>query len=294
MKSNDAITALAAIAHEGRLEIFRLLMRRAPAALAAGEIAAALGVRATTLSNQLTVLEHAGLVASSREGRSVLYRAHLDQAAALITFLTADCCRGRSDVCHPAAAAFLARQAALGHPLDRPRGVLFLCTGNSARSIFAEAILNGLAPNRFIAYSAGASPTGAVAPMTLELLESLEYETGALRSKSWSAFSASGAPTLDFVITVCDQAANEPCPIWPGQPAPAHWGVPDPAAARGGAEDRRVAFAAAYSTLYNRIKAFVDLPLDQLDQLALQQRLDAIGALPPQTEPPAALFSATA
>ncbi len=158
-----------------------------------------------------------------------------------------------------------------------PLNVLFLCTGNSARSILAESIMNRAGAGRFKAWSAGSMPTGAVNPHALSLLEKYNYPTGDLRSKSWEEFAQPGAPKLDFVFTVCDNAAGEVCPIWPGQPMTAHWGVPDPAAATGNDAQVALAFADAYRQLSNRITIFANLPLDSLDRLSLQRRLDAIG-----------------
>jgi len=155
--------------------------------------------------------------------------------------------------------------------------VLFLCTGNSARSIMGEAILNRVGAGRFKAYSAGSHPKGEVNPRTLQLLKRLDYSTESYRSKSWDEFARSDAPDFDFVITVCDQAAQEVCPIWPGQPMTAHWGVPDPAAATGTDAEIDRAFYEAYRQLNNRISLFVALPLARLDRLALKKRLDEIG-----------------
>lgn len=160
---------------------------------------------------------------------------------------------------------------------QRPYNVLFLCTGNSARSILAEAILQRLGAGKFNAYSAGSRPKGAVHPQALALLERLDYRIDAFRSKSWDEFAAPSAPPLDFVFTVCDNAAGEACPAWPGQPMTAHWGQPDPAAATGSNVDVARAFANAYGALNNRIAVFVNLPFASLDRLSLQSRLDTIG-----------------
>ncbi len=159
----------------------------------------------------------------------------------------------------------------------RPLNVLFLCTGNSARSIMAEAIINRVGMGKFKGYSAGSMPTGKVHPMTLELLNRLNYDTSNARSKSWEEFAAPGAPELDFVFTVCDNAANEVCPIWPGQPMTAHWGMPDPVAAEGDEAQRALAFADSYRMLNNRISIFTSLPLSELDKISLQRRLHDIG-----------------
>jgi arsenate reductase len=160
---------------------------------------------------------------------------------------------------------------------QRPFNVLFLCTGNSARSIIGEAIMNRLGGGKFKGYSAGSLPKGEVNPHTIRLLNSLNYKTDAFRSKSWDEFARPGAPPLDFVFTVCDNAASEVCPIWPGQPMSAHWGVPDPAAVAGSDALIGAAFADTYRMLQNRITIFTALPMASLDKLSLQKRLDEIG-----------------
>jgi len=160
---------------------------------------------------------------------------------------------------------------------DRPFNVLFLCTGNSARSIMAEAIINREGTGKFKGYSAGSHPKGVVHPQTLQLLSRLNYDVSAFRSKDWQEFAAPGAPQLDFVFTVCDNAANEVCPVWPGQPMTAHWGVPDPAEVEGNDVIKALAFADTYRMLNNRISIFINLPLGSLDHLSLQRRLDEIG-----------------
>jgi arsenate reductase len=161
----------------------------------------------------------------------------------------------------------------------RPYNVLFLCTGNSARSIIAEAILNRLGAGRFCAYSAGSQPKGQVNPHTIQLLQGLDYDTTGYRSKSWSEFAKPSAPALDFVFTVCDNAAGESCPIWPGQPMTAHWGVPDPAEATGSPAEIALAFKDAYRMLNQRIGIFTALPLRSLDQMSLRAKLKEIGQI---------------
>lgn len=160
---------------------------------------------------------------------------------------------------------------------DRIYNVLFLCTGNSARSIIAEAALNRLGQGRFRAFSAGSHPKGEVHPFTIQLLKSLNYDTSFARSKNWDEFAAPDAPQMDFVFTVCDDAAGEACPVWPGQPMTAHWGVPDPAAAQGIEAERHLAFDEAYRMLSNRLSIFVNLPMASIDKLTLQQHLKDIG-----------------
>ncbi|MBZ0161971.1 MAG: arsenate reductase ArsC [Notoacmeibacter sp.] len=159
---------------------------------------------------------------------------------------------------------------------DRIFNVLFLCTANSARSILAEAIMSREGSGRFRSYSAGSQPQGKVKPFALELLQRMNHDTAFARSKSRDEFAAPGAPAMDFVFTVCDDAAKETCPVWPGQPVPAHWGVADPAVAEGTEAERRLAFADAYRMLTNRISIFTSLPISSLDRPALQSRLDAI------------------
>jgi arsenate reductase len=161
------------------------------------------------------------------------------------------------------------------HPLN----VLFLCTHNSARSVLAEVLLNNMGQGRFRAHSAGSHPSGRINPFALELLERNRLPTEGLRSKSWDEFARPSAPSLDFVFTVCDQAAGEVCPIWPGQPMTAHWGIEDPAAVQGTDDEKRKAFFRAYNQLQNRLSIFVSLPLEKLDRLALKNRLDEIGRL---------------
>ena len=167
---------------------------------------------------------------------------------------------------------------------DRMFNVLFLCTGNSARSIIGEAILNRAGLGRFKAFSAGSHPKGQVNPRTLDLLRELNYDVSALRSKAWTEFAQPDASNLDFVFTVCDDAAGESCPVWPGQPMTAHWGIPDPAAATGGEAEIALAFKDAYRMLNRRIELFLALPLAKLDRLVLAKRLKAIGGTEGATE----------
>jgi protein-tyrosine-phosphatase len=161
----------------------------------------------------------------------------------------------------------------------KPFNVLFLCTGNSARSIMAEAILNKVGAGKFRAYSAGSQPKGRVSPHTIQLLQNLGYDSSGFRSKSWNEFAKPGAPPLDFAFTVCDNAAGEICPVWPGQPMTAHWGIPDPAEAQGSPAEIALAFKDAYRMLHQRIGVFTALPIRSLDQLSLQQPLKEIGRM---------------
>ena len=161
--------------------------------------------------------------------------------------------------------------------IDHQYHVLFLCTGNSARSILAEALINHWGKGRFVGYSAGSRPAGRVNPIALELLQHMQLPTEGLRSKSWDEFAAEGAPSLDFVFTVCDNAAGEQCPFWPGQPMTAHWGVEDPAAVEGTDTEKWLAFRKVFRELENRIRIFVNLKISSLDRLSLQNRLQEIG-----------------
>lgn len=161
--------------------------------------------------------------------------------------------------------------------MSDPLNVLFLCTGNSARSILAEAIIDRESMGRFKGYSAGSKPAGEPNPYAIQLLENLNHDTSGLRSKNWDEFSGPDAPQMDFIFTVCDNAANETCPIWPGHPASAHWGLPDPAAVEGSDAEIALAFADTYRMLRNRISVFANLPLAKLDKLSLQEKLNEIG-----------------
>jgi protein-tyrosine-phosphatase len=162
---------------------------------------------------------------------------------------------------------------------DQPFNVLFLCTGNSARSVLGEAILNRVGAGKFRAYSAGSQPKGKVNPYTIQLLESLGYDTSSFRSKSWDEFAKAGEPSFDFIFTVCDSAAAETCPVWPGHPTTAHWGIPDPAEAKGTDAEIALAFKEAYRMLNQRISAFIALPLRELDKISLKTMLRKIGEM---------------
>ncbi len=232
MKQELAIDAFSALAQPTRLEAFRLLVKQEPDGLPAGEIARRLDVPHNTMSTHLAILARAGLITVERHSRSMIYRVELKPSAS-------SCCScsrtaataSRSFV--PRSSTTFPRPARHREPAvaERTYNVLFLCTGNSARSIFGEAILNRVGQGRFKAFSAGSHPRAEVHPYADELLEKLDHPTNTLRPKSWDEFAAAGAPELDFVFTVCDDAAKESCPVWLGQPMSAHWGVPDPVAA---------------------------------------------------------------
>lgn len=270
----DALTALG---HPGRLAVFRLLARRAPDAVRPSEIMGPLGLKQNTLSVYLATLSRAGLITSERDGRSIYYRIDLKQIGALVQFLVADCCRGRPELCEPLAAHSLQRlNTDAGAISDRVFNVLFICTGNSARSIFAEAILNREGRGKFRAYSAGTRPFSFLNPFAIDLLNQLDYDTTGLRAKNLNEFQGADAPRFDFVFTVCDQAAHEDCPPWAGQPVSAHWGVDDPVRSDGSEAEKALAFRETFRQLHHRIAAFVALPIASLDDMSLQRKLDAI------------------
>ncbi len=283
----EAIALLSALAQPSRLEIFRLLVRYLPYGLPAGDIARLLAIPHNTLSTHLAVLEQAQLVLSRREGRSIIYVAHRNRALQLTAFLLADCCSLSQQACALAETAeptlpFPAKREA---PMpDKIMNVLVLCTGNSARSILAEALLNKEGQGRIRAFSAGSQPKEAPNPHALALLQELGYDTTAFRSKSWSEFAGPEAPQMDFIVTVCDSAAGETCPYWPGHPLVAHWGIPDPAAVEGSDAEKRAAFMDTYRRLTARVTAFVNLDIARLDLPTLKQKLAEIGGMDGATE----------
>lgn len=267
----EAAAAFACLGHPGRLAVFRLLMRFAPRGVRPTEISAALGLKPNTLSHHLADLTACGLVQVRREGRSLFYAVELQKTEALIGYLALDLGRARPDLMPKA----LFQKAHLMP--DTPFNVLFICSGNSARSIFAEALLRDLGAGKFTAHSAGTRPGSTINPFALAVLTRNGHDTGGLRAKHLSEFQGPSAPQMEFVFTVCDTAAAEECPPWPGQPITGHWGLPDPVKATGTEAEKALVFAQTYGALRARIAAFVALPFDTLDRLALQSRVDAIG-----------------
>jgi len=273
MEQSRAAQAFATLGHPGRLSVFRLLMRFATRGVRPTEIAEALGLKQNTLSHHLADLTSAGLVRVERQGRSLFYAVDLDATEELIGYLALDVGRGRPELIPPRLA--MHREA----PVMRDTGynVLFICSGNSARSIFAEALLRDLGSAKFNAFSAGTRPGTELNAFALEVLNRNGHDTSALRSKHISEFQAAGAPVMDFVFTVCDTAAAEECPPWPGQPITGHWGLPDPVKATGTDAEKALVFALTYGALRRRIAAFVELPFASLDRMGLQARVDDIG-----------------
>jgi arsenate reductase len=266
---------LASLGHPSRLAIFRLLMRRYPDRVPAGELATALGLKASTLSAHLAALMQAGLVTQARAGTSLRYAIAMTELRRSLDYLLLDCCRGRPELCSPLSLP----QPTGDRPMsDRKYKVLFICTGNSARSIFAESILRREAGDRFEVHSAGTKPYSELNPFALEVLAQKGHDISTLRAKNVSELQGDDAPKFDFVFTVCNQAANEECPPWPGQPVSAHWGMPDPVKAEGTDAEKSLAFHQAYGALHNRIRAFTALPIAALDRISLQQAVDDIGA----------------
>ncbi len=265
---------LSTLGHPQRLAIFRLLMRRYPDQVPAGELADALGLKASTLSAYLSSLMQAGLVTQERVATSLRYSIDMAQVRGTFDYLLLDCCRGRPEFCSP-----VSMPIDMGSPVlpDRKFNVLFICTGNSARSIFAESILRQTAGDRFNAYSAGTRPGSKLNPFAVQVLRDKGHDISVLRSKDVSEFSGADAPHFDFVFTVCNQAANEECPPWDGQPVTGHWGMPDPVKTEGNDAQKALAFQEAYGALKQRIDLFAALNIESLTRLALQARIDDIG-----------------
>ena len=282
--TTEAVVAIfAALSQDTRLEAYRLLLRYQPFGLLAGDISRLLAVPHNTLSTHMAVLQGAGLVRSRRDGRSIIFAADTTRLTAAQAFLI----EGQMPP-HKKSATLAANVYPIKRPedavSDNVHNVLILCTGNSARSILAEAIINREGRGRFRAFSAGSQPKCSPNPVGLELLDGLGYDTSGFRSKSWTEFAEPGAPRMDFIITVCDSAAGEACPHWPGHPLVAHWGIPDPADVKGTREQKRAAFQEAYRHLMNRITAFVNLPVDDLALPDLKARLADIGRMQGATE----------
>ena len=272
MTKASVVAALAALAQETRLDIFRLLVERGPEGMPAGEIGERLKLPSPTLSFHLNQLRHTGLVTSRRQSRLIIYGAKFRTMNSLIEYLTENCCTAQAD-------GVVRGRPNSAMSTDREFNVLFLCTNNSARSIMAECVMNRWGGGKFHAFSAGSKPRGTVHPITLQVLNEMKYETGGLRSKDWNEFAQPDSPPLDFVFTLCDRAAAEICPTWPGQPIRAHWGIQDPVAVVGTSAATRKAFLKVYTELEQRIRIFTALPIETLERFALERWVTEIGKL---------------
>ena len=267
---------LSTLGHPQRLAVFRLLMRRYPDRVPATELANALDLKPNTLSTYVSALMQTGLISQERVGTSLRYAVDIEVTQATMGFLLRDCCRGRPEICLPFDLDATNKSSEL---TGQKFNVLFICTGNSARSIFAEAILRDLSPDRFNVYSAGTKPKSELNPFALEVLEHNGHDVSLLRAKNIGEFQTKDAPTLDFVFTVCDQAANEECPAWQGQTISAHWGLPDPVKVDGTDAEKSLAFRKTYGVLRNRMTGFAALPIASLDRVSLQRAVDDIGQI---------------
>jgi len=281
MDSTDATTTLAALAHEGRSALFRLLVRRLPGRVTPSELAASLGLSPSLASAQLAVLSRAGLVSHVRVGKTLRYRAEIERLDALARFLVEDCCRGRPALCSiPTDANGAGRPFATTEPaVTEPFNVLFVCTRNAARSQMAESIVRHRHGGRFRAFSAGTGPADAPHPDVVALLEASGHDVAPLRTKPLDEFIGDGAPVMDFVFTVCDRAANEECASWPGGPVTAHWGLPDPLVVRDTDAGFGLALRTTFGALERRFATFAALPLESLDRMSLQREADAIAGV---------------
>ena len=269
MESKFASDAFATLGHHGRLSVFRMLMRFAPHGVRPTEIAGALDLKANTLSHYLTDLTNVGLIQADRQGRSLLYSVNLETTQDLVGFLALDVARARADVLAPVVHHSDAQ-------MPSPWNVLFVCTGNSARSLFAEAILRDVGFGKFTAYSAGTASKGQPNPVALDILQRNGHDISQLASKDLSTFQSDHAPNMHFVFTVCDTAAREDCAPWTGQLVTGHWGLPDPVKAEGTEAEKALIFNQTYMALHRKISAFVALPFDSLDRVALQQHVDTL------------------
>jgi ArsR family transcriptional regulator, arsenate/arsenite/antimonite-responsive transcriptional repressor / arsenate reductase (thioredoxin) len=276
MESKDAVLGFAALAQETRLDLMRLLAARGASGMAAGELAAALGLPPSTLSFHLAALEQAQLVQSVRRGRHLIYSVRFFGLRSLFGFLTETCCGGRPQLCGD-----LARLLPDDPPEDKSMtavfNVLFLCTHNSARSLMAQAILEKVGRGRFNAYSAGSHPARTPMPEVITRLKTLGHDVSGLHCKSWNAFAGPDAPRMDFVITLCDTIEGQDCPDVGDKPITAAWPLPDPAKFKGTPAERATMINELYGMIRRRLEIFVNLPYASLDRMALRKRLDEIG-----------------
>jgi arsenate reductase len=273
------VAQLGALAQGSRLAVMRLLARYQPFGLPAGDIARLTAVPHNTMSGHLALLEAAGLVRSRRDGRSIIYAVDAAACRALTGVLGRDLAPrslGSRAEAEPRGGPPIAFAPPVSGP---PTSVLVLCTANSARSIMAEAMINREGKGRFRAFSAGSRPRAAANAQALKLLADVGHDVAGLHAKSWTLFATPDAPRFDLVVTVCDEAAGEPCPAWPGHPLTAHWGIADPIAPGASEAEQRAALLVAYRQLAARVTALVTLPVERLDLATLRAELAAIGRL---------------
>ena len=277
METEDAAFAFAALGQGTRLDLLRLLLDAGPSGAAAGEIAARLGVPSSTLSFHLRALEQAGLIAATRQGRSLIYAVQFARLRALLAFLAEACCGGEPDRCGDLA-RMLDTITRENNPMPQPAfNVLFLCTHNSARSIMAEAILDRIGRPRFEGWSAGSDPRPeGPLPEVLTLLKTLGHDVSQFRSKSWNELSGPDAPEMDFVITLCDTIQGQVCPDFGATTITGAWPLPDPSKFSGSTAERATLLNEVYAGLRRRLEAFISLPVASLDRMALKARLDEL------------------
>jgi protein-tyrosine-phosphatase/DNA-binding transcriptional ArsR family regulator len=272
MTKATVVAALSALAQETRLDILRLLVERDPEGVPAGEIGDRLRLPSPTLSFHLNQLRYNGLVISRRQSRLIIYSPKFSTMSRVIEYLSKNCCTAQAD-------RMVRGRPTPASTVNREFNVLFLCTNNSARSIMAECAMNRWGGGRFHAFSAGSTPRRTIHPTTLQVLNELKYETEGLRSKDWNEFARPSSPLLDFVFTLCDRAAAEVCPTWPGQPIRAHWGIKDPVTVVATSAITRKAFLNVYTELERRIRIFTALPIETLERFALERWVAEIGKL---------------
>lgn len=273
MEIKNASQIFAILGHADRLSVFRLLMRFAPHGQRPTEIALMLGLKQNTLSHHLRDLVSSGLVHVTRQGRALYYAVDLQTAEALVAYLALDVGRARPDLMP----VLPVRRTGMLQDKGRSLNVLFICSGNSARSIMAEVLLRDLGAGRFRAFSAGTAPARSPNAAALDVLARNGHDLSGLRSKHLQVFQAADAPQMDFVLTVCDRSAAEDCPPWRGYPIAGHWGLPDPVGNQASPDADHPAFVQTYACLRRKVEAFLALPVTALDQLSLQTRIDAIG-----------------
>lgn len=276
METKLAASGFAALAQETRLDLMRLLASQGATGLAAGKIAAELGMPPSTLSFHLAALEQAGLVQSTRQGRHVIYAIRVFGLRQLFGFLTETCCGGRPELCGDLM-RLLPEETKQEDVMTPAFNVLFLCTRNSARSILAEAILTKIGGSKFNAYSAGSDPAAEPMPDVIERLRILGHDVTGLRSKSWNEFTGPDAPKMDFVITLCDTAIGQVCPEFGDRHVSSAWPLPDPAKFTGSDAERTALLNELYGMIRRRIDIFINLPFSSLDKIALKKRIDELG-----------------